>query len=166
MMFVAIVAHFVDCDLVNQSVLIGLKRLYYSHSAENISQVIIPVLRETLDPQQLGCFIADNESTNDAVIRLVLAEFLPAIHPQSRRVRCLGHIVNLAAKAYSVANDIDCFEDDFESQSSQELFQQRRETDKRVHDLVAFIRHNPQRREKFEACCVAAQVEDSTFKSK
>jgi hypothetical protein len=166
LLFVAIVAHFLDANLVNQSVLIALKRLRYSHSAENIAQVIIPVLKEMLDPEQLGHFIADNENTNDAVIRLILAELRPTVLPQSYRVRCLGHIINLAAKAHSVQNDIDCFEDDFESQSPQELWEHRRDFDRKIHTLVGFIRFNSQRREKFEACCIGAQMEDEKFKSK
>ena len=90
--FVAIVAHFLDDDLVNQSIVIGLKRLWYSHSAENIAPVVAAVLKDMLDLKQLGVFIADNENTNDAVFRLILAELepsLPASQVKLRRARCL-----------------------------------------------------------------------------
>ena len=163
---VVVVAHFLDTNLVNQSVVIGLKRMWYSHSAENIAQVIIPVLREMIDQGQLGCFVSDNENTNDAVIRLILAELESNAQSKLRRARCLGHIINLAAQAHQLANDVDCLEEDFEETSMAELFRQRRGFDKKVHGLVAFIRVTPQRREKFERCCVAVQADDADFKSK
>ena len=47
--FVAIVAHFLDANLVNQSPVIGLKRLQYSHSIENIAQVMVPILLKMLN---------------------------------------------------------------------------------------------------------------------
>ena len=46
---VVVVAHFLDANLVNQSVVIGLKRMWYSHSVENLVQVIILVLMEMID---------------------------------------------------------------------------------------------------------------------
>lgn len=124
------------------------------------------MLRETIDQRQLGYFIGDNENTNDTVIRLVLAELKPDAQPKLRRARCLGHIINLAAQAHQLANDVDYLEADFEETSAAELFRQRRGFDKKVHGLVAFIRVTPQRREKFERCCVAIRAEDSDFKSK
>jgi len=50
---------------------------------------------------KLGYFIADNDGRNDTCIRAILKKHrLDIKDPNSRRVRCLGHIINLAAKAF------------------------------------------------------------------
>jgi hypothetical protein len=51
-------------------------------------------------PSELGVFIADNEETNDKAIRLILKELYLGIKQkeiEARRVRCIAHIINLAA---------------------------------------------------------------------
>jgi hypothetical protein len=52
-----------------------------------------------------------NDSTNDTAIRAILKHLRPDIQdPDSRRVWCLGHITNLAAKAFLFGKDPDSFE--------------------------------------------------------
>jgi hypothetical protein len=62
---------------------------------------------------RLGFFIGDNTSVNDTAIRVILGQLRPDIkEPDSRRVRCLGHIINLAAKAFLFGKDADAFEEE------------------------------------------------------
>lgn len=66
---------------------------------------------------QLGYFVGDNASLNDTAVRAILAELYPTLRePDSRRVRCLGHIINLATKAFLFGNDADSFEEDSNQQ--------------------------------------------------
>ena len=43
---VAIVAYYLDKDLVNKATLIGLRRIKGPHTGENIAETIIPVLED------------------------------------------------------------------------------------------------------------------------
>jgi hypothetical protein len=50
---------------------------------------------------RLGFFMGDNAFKNGTVIRVIIAYFYPnEKDPNSRRVRCLGYIINLAVKAF------------------------------------------------------------------
>jgi hypothetical protein len=49
-------------------------------------------------------------------VKAILAHLLPKLEdPDSRRVRCLGHIINLAAKAFLFGKDADAFEEESET---------------------------------------------------
>lgn len=109
---VAVVAHFLDKDLINRSLLIGMRRVRGSHSGENVAEVIIPILIEMGVVSKLGYFTTDNATTNDVTIDLILQSLRPDIpQPEARRVRCLDHIINLAAKAFLFGGDKESFED-------------------------------------------------------
>jgi hypothetical protein len=105
-----VVAHFAGQDSHNHSILIGLKRMKGAHSGENIAEVAIPVLQEYKITANLGVFVADNAESNDVAVRHILATLRPDIKdPDSRRSRCLGHIINLAAKAFLFGKDVEAF---------------------------------------------------------
>jgi len=105
------VAHWLDEDLRKQEVLICLKRLKGPYSGKNIAAVVVPLLEWYNLASKLGFFKGDNDSTNDTAIRAILKHLRPDIQDlDSRRVRCLGHIVNLAAKAFLFSKDPDSFE--------------------------------------------------------
>jgi hypothetical protein len=62
---------------------------------------------------RIGYFIRNNNRRNDITIRVILAYLRPNIKdPDSRRVRCLGYIINLAAKAFLFGKDADAFEEE------------------------------------------------------
>ena len=99
-------------DFVNRSYLIAMRRVRGAHSGENIAEAIAPVLVEMGIIPKLGHFTADNDGRNDTCIRAILKKRRPDIKdPNSRRVRCLGHIINLAAKAFLFGKNAGAFED-------------------------------------------------------
>jgi hypothetical protein len=54
----------------------------------------------------LRYFIRDNVSSNDVAIRCILGLIRPNIkESDTRRVRCLRHIINLVTKAFLFGND-------------------------------------------------------------
>ena len=75
--------------------------------------------------------------------------------PESRRVRCLGHILNLAAKAFLFGKDADAFEEDTNCKRNNTHIEKLRELWRKkgpigkFHNLVLHIRITPQRREEF-----------------
>jgi hypothetical protein len=164
--FCAVVAHFIDKDLHNRSTLIGLPRVRGCHSGENIAEAVISVL-SMLDVSKLGYFCTDNANTNDLAIKIILQRLRPDIrHPQKRRVRCLGHIINLAAMAFLFGNDPASLEAEASNigestyLEAQLHFWRRKGSKGKLHNLVYFIRKTPQRRERFAECCKVANTTD------
>jgi hypothetical protein len=103
---VGIVAHYLDKDLVVQSTLIGMRRVKGAHTGENIAEAMIPVLVEMGVVSKLGFFVGDNAGNKDTCWRAIYRKLRPDIKaPDNRRERCLGHILNLAAKAFLFGKD-------------------------------------------------------------
>jgi hypothetical protein len=93
---VAICAYYLDKTYEPQHILIGLKEVHGSHAGANVAEVMKPVLIEIIPLKRLRFFQADNDSKCDTVINSLLHDLRPDIKdPRSRRVRCLGHIINL-----------------------------------------------------------------------
>jgi hypothetical protein len=98
---VGVVFHFLDKNLKVQSLLVGIKRIREAHTGENITKAVIPIIKEMVSSDRLGFFIGDNASENGTVIRAIITYLcLNEKDPNSRRIRCIGHIINLAAKAF------------------------------------------------------------------
>jgi BED zinc finger len=156
--FCGVVAHYLGDDLKNHSILIGLRPVT-GHSGENIAEAVIPVIREFINPQRLGLFQAGNASANDNAFRCILRELQPDIKDlDSRRVRCLAHIINLAAKAFLFGKDADAFEANSgrcrtqkEIEQLQRIWRQKGPVGK-FHNIVVFIRASSQRRTAFRQC--------------
>ncbi len=153
---VAVVCHYLDKNLKSRSYLIGLKRVRGAHSGENIAEAIIPVLVDMEVVQKLGYFIADNAGNNNTYIRAICRQLRPDIkNPDSRRVRCLGHIINLSAKAFLFSDDPDAFELIINDQRKLGKLDALRATWRKLgpigklHNTIKFIRITPQRREEF-----------------
>jgi hypothetical protein len=157
-----------------QCALIAMKSLDSSHSGDNIANVIIPVIQEYEIQDRLGVFVADNADSNDRAIAAILQHFgqLPANGDiSSRRSRCLGHIVNLAAKAFLFGKDTQAFEEVGEDSSmadikrAQETWRKRGPVGK-LHNIVVYIRASPQRRAHFKRVLVEEsdeQQDDGKF---
>jgi hypothetical protein len=72
----------------------------------------MPILLKMRILLKLGYFIANNDGRNDTCIRVILRKHRPDIKDfNSRRVRCLGYIINLAAKAFLFGKNADAFKD-------------------------------------------------------
>lgn len=171
-----ICAHFVSQNLRNTAALLGMKRMKGQHSGENIAGVIIPVLIEYEVTPRLGVFIADNAGDNDTAIRVILAQLRPDLSIDSRRARCLGHIINLAAKAFLFGSDIEAFEEavekvtddtpvDSKTMRDAQVAWRKKGVIGRFHNLTVFIRATPQRREAFKRCVVGDSEIDSELSS-
>lgn len=109
---------------------------------------------------KIGYFITDNATNNDSAIDVVLAYFYPKmtkIQRENRRLRCLGHVINLAAKAFLYGTEFDAFEKDIESMREQSdlvkelLLWRKRGPIGKLHNCVVYICRSPQRRERFKS---------------
>jgi hypothetical protein len=144
-----IVAHYLTPDYTNQAVLLALRRLEGAHNGENQAEIILEVVR-LYEINQLGYFVCDNASPNDTAVRAILKSQDKQTEEERRRLRCLGHIINLAAQAFLFGKNIEAFEDgDLEDlETAYQLWQQAGPVGQ-IHYLVAFIRSTSQRRQDF-----------------
>lgn len=155
--YLAIVAHYLDKDLRICSVLIALKRMKGRHTGENMADLLVQTINEYDLKQRLGMFICDNHTANDKAIRVTLGRLRPDIEPDSRRVRCLGHIVNLAARAFIFGKNVEAFEVEVRTaqalsrlEKQQKIWREKGAVGK-IHNTCIFIRDSSQRREAFLA---------------
>ena len=133
-----------------------MRRIKGAHTNENITKVIISMLKKMRIVSRLKYFIADNASNNNTYWRVIYRKLRPDIkEPNSKRVRCLEHILNLAAKAFLFGKDADAFKKNTNSKYNntyikklRELWR-KKEPIRKFHNLIIYIRVTPQRREKF-----------------
>jgi hypothetical protein len=99
--------------------------------------------------------MGDNAALNDVAVRHILREIRPDIkEPDGRRVRCLGHIINLVAKAFLFGNDEESLEvGNIKRKEIQQLLAVRKEWLEsepygKFRNTVQFIRDTPQRRDE------------------
>lgn len=153
-----VVGHWMSKDKHLQTTLLGLRRLQGAHSGENMSAVVLDVVKNFRIQTRLGYFVLDNAETNDTCVKSLSDHIdLPVLsgQPFSRRLRCFGHILNLVVKAFLFGNDADAFE--VESRNRQGLNDEaaelhawrKRGSIGKLHNVVMFIRRSPQRMEEF-----------------
>ncbi|KAK3934195.1 ribonuclease H-like domain-containing protein, partial [Diplogelasinospora grovesii] len=115
--------------------------------------------------KQLGYLQSDNAENNDVCISTLLRHFHPDLNPQQvtdlklvRRVRCVGHILNLVAKAFLEGNNKHFIkslapesQERFSAEEMSELLGEWRKGGPvgKLHFIVHFIRRSPQRRDAF-----------------
>jgi hypothetical protein len=97
---IAIVAHYIDRHGARQTKLLAMRRLEGEHTGTNIAQAVLNVVGEYRIGSRIGYFMLDNASSNDTAVDLILKTLYPKMTEKQRkrrRLRCLGHVVNLAA---------------------------------------------------------------------
>lgn len=98
LLFLGVVGHFLDKQLPLQTLLLGLPELQ-SHKGAEQSRVLLQVLKDYgIHEGNLGWFVLDNATNkNTALVQLSLTI---SFDPLKRRLRCAGHLINLAAEAF------------------------------------------------------------------
>jgi len=98
-----ICAHFINYTSTLHRLLVGLPRVY-NHTAREQLHVLLPYLKENRIFSTLGYIISDNHVINNKLCRLLSTYLLEneGIEWDALlyRLRCNGHILNLAAKAF------------------------------------------------------------------
>ena len=120
-----------------------------------MTQKVIAVIREYDIARRLGFFVLDNAESNDTCVDAVLKAVRPDLEKKARRLRYLGHIMNLAAQALLFDTNTDAFTAEIlvatKLRHERKLLNIWRKRDSlgKLHNIVKFIRNTPQRREKF-----------------
>jgi hypothetical protein len=96
----AIVAHWADEETRQaECALISLREFKGGHGGEEQARVFLDVIDEYNLSNRIGFFTMDNASSNDKMLRYI-SERIDDFHPVLRRVRCNGHIINLAVQSF------------------------------------------------------------------
>jgi hAT family C-terminal dimerisation region len=144
------VAHWWNQENVLRTGLIALPKLLGDHKGANIAYVLVQVFEQYNIMLNVGYFMLDNASNNDTAIESVHDEL--AAHGIDRvisslegRLRCVGHIINLVAKALLFGKDTDALEMD------EVDFATWRKVGAvgKLHNIIRWIRASPQRRDRF-----------------
>ena len=165
MSFVGVVGHFMSSQYKAETVLLGLRRLHGTHSGENIAEAILKVVRKYgLSGDQIGWFVLDNATSNDTCVAEILKALGINDTVERRRLRCLGHVINLSAKAFFFGSDPDSFEEEirrtqrYEEQKKEREIWRKRGPVGKLHNIVMYILGTPQRKEDFDKM-VRAEIE-------
>jgi hypothetical protein len=127
---------------------LAIRQLRGSHSGENQAEIIIEVIKDYDLGSRIGYFVTDNAYNNDTAIEIVVAHFFRSWTEKkrrSRRLRCLGHVINLSAKAFLYGKEFDAFERDIENvREHSELLKELNIWRKRgpvgkLHNIITFI---------------------------
>ncbi|OBS16824.1 hypothetical protein FPOA_12593 [Fusarium poae] len=145
------VAHFINRSGKRRTVVLALRELVGEHSVAG----------------SVISFMADNASSNDACIDLVLKALYPNMsrkHRVRRRLRCFGHIVNLCAQAFimgkdaaKTCKDLDSAYREGDHSRIRELWKKRGAIG-RLHNIVRYIRASPQRRQFFRSIQIGGDL--------
>jgi hypothetical protein len=114
---IGICAHFLGPNLTLESPLVGIKVIEGPHTGANLSEIVIKLIQELeIDAERVGVFVADNAANMTSTVRYLVKELHPhEVRPKReeppRRVRCLGHIINLAAQSFLFGKDFEAFKE-------------------------------------------------------
>lgn len=154
---IGVIGHYVSSDYKVETTLLGLRRLKGSHSGENIAEAIVSVVEAYQLVDRVGYFVLDNARSNDTCAAAVIDQLGITDTKGHRRLRCLGHILNLSAKAILFGENSEVFERDVATAAlfGDEKAALRHWRSKgalgKLHNAVVYIRATPQRREDFLA---------------
>jgi len=156
---VAVIAHYFSGSGKAKDCLLGVKRVSGTHSGENQAQSIVPLLEYYGLKNRIGYFVLDNITSNDLCVRAILRRLRGDLNAKTRRLRCFGHVVNLAAKAFLLGKEgVGNSSEESDSEDvdpPQQLLEKDLESWKKsgplgkLQKVVRYIRGSPQRMDAF-----------------
>jgi len=165
MLLLGICAHFVDRETQGlQKALVALRPIL-THGGADQAVILTDTLQEYGVMKKLGYIIGDNHGSNDKLCRSLsetLIEDGMVWDPVHHRIRCLGHILNLAVQDFIFNEETveDSDSEDEESTGRQRTEQQPKKRGKeawrrlgplgKLHNIIVHIRGSPSRTREFE----------------
>ncbi|KAG6988733.1 hypothetical protein FOFC_20727 [Fusarium oxysporum] len=161
--YVGIVGHFVDSNGEKRDVLLGLPRLVGPHSGENIAPYVKGVIDQYEMGSKLGYFMLDNAESNDTCLE-ALARWFP-MDVGRRRLRCIGHIINLVVRAVIFGSNVSKFETELRGATDEFSFDiwAKKGAIGRLHNLATYIRRTDQRRQALRRLQTELAGDDAIF---
>ena len=109
--------------------------------------MIVSVIRKYEIADNIGYFVLDNASSNTTCVTCILDTLEINDITKNRRLCCLGHVINLAAKAFLFGTNPDAFErelksvDEYNEEVKERAFWRKRGPIGKLHN-VAVVRNN------------------------
>lgn len=151
-----------------RSTVLSMRRVYGEHSGETIGSIILELLKEyDVGGELVGYSMLDNASSNDAAVEVILKDLCPWMSPRERRhrrLRCLGHVINLCCQAFLMGQNCENYLAKLEKHHLRGDYAKVEELWKkfgclgRLHNLVRYIRLTPQRREEFASVVIGGDL--------
>ena len=161
-----VVAHWIDSDSQSCRALLGLRRLSGAHTGENQGQIIIALLQEYGLTKKVGYFTLDNAANNDTALAFVskrLQELGVYFDPVEHRLRCIGHVINLAVKAFLYVANLDLI-GRHDKDEKEDLWNWRVcGPYGRLRNIITYVCWTPQRRDEFAELVLEASPDESAF---
>ena len=155
--FLGVVAHFVDENGSLRTLLLALREIIGAHSGENMASLILAVLEEYNIRNSLGYFVMDNAENNDTMLAFISKNLRDVngieFDPVERRLRCMGHIINLSVKAFLFGEHPDEPEEQEVSvDPNEEELQKYRKfgPQGKLHNITVYVMRTPQRIQHFK----------------
>ena len=86
-----------------QNFLLFIPKIEGKHSSLNIAEIALAILNEFNILDRLGYTVTDNASSNNVALELIAEEL--DFNNKHKRLRCIGHIINLIARAVLFSKD-------------------------------------------------------------
>jgi ribosomal protein L37AE/L43A len=107
--FLGVVAHFVDAEGNYRKALLGLPQLLGSHGGQLQAEHVNRMIDWYEIAHKLGYYTGDNHGSNDKCCRFISSHLQQRYQvdwdPEVHRIRCHGHVINLASQAFIFAPD-------------------------------------------------------------
>ncbi|KAL9572045.1 hypothetical protein ACKAV7_003762 [Fusarium commune] len=165
-----VIAIWINTTGKRRTTVLGIRRVYGEHTGENLRSVVLKLLKEyDISGDEIGYFMLDNASSNDTAIRFILKELCPWMDSKQhrhRRLRCLGHIINLCCQAFLIGRNYEKYLAKLEKHYQRRDYVKVEELWKkfgylgRLHNLVRYIRLTLQRREEFAAIIIGGDLSE------
>ncbi|KJZ69426.1 hypothetical protein HIM_11176 [Hirsutella minnesotensis 3608] len=144
---------FVTEDHGLQSIVVRIKELDGQHSGENMAEAIMEFVREYGIASKVGYFMMDNASNMNTMIDKVSddleREFNVFYDPLPHRLRCLGHVINLAVMEFLIGKR-PTTTGPYRGPSDEQVEQWRkRGAIGKLHNIVVYVTWTPQRLRAF-----------------
>jgi hypothetical protein len=155
---ISVFANFINEEGLRRRYLLAFRRIYGAHDGDNIAATLLEVINEYGIAQKVGYFMSDNAKNNDTAIAAVLQQLYPALsikQRQGRRLRCMGHVINLCARALLLGKGAGKKLSELERKELKgdvvagDRFWKGKGALGHLHNIVVYIRCTPQRLEEF-----------------
>ena len=155
---ISIFANFISEEGQRRRQLLAFRRIYGAHDGANIAAALLEVINEYGIAQKIGYFMSDNAKSNDTAIAAAMQQLYPSLsikQQQGRRLRCMGHIINLCARALLLGKGAGKKLSELERKELKgsvvavDRFWKNKGALGQLHNLVVYIRCTPQRLEEF-----------------
>lgn len=81
-----------------QDLILGVTTVQGKHTGKNLAKYFMQIVQTLGVESKIFCVTADNAS-NNATMAAELEKFLPNFKAENQMLGCVGHVINLAAKA-------------------------------------------------------------------